>query len=546
MTSLASALQPTVRNLLATEALADARVLFGENLLERPIIQVVSIVNPPPRAGSLVVVRMELLTGKEPPQIKGLSGVVIVQPTSTETQPPVSAAAQSKGGTTVAGGGAVQPMSDAALKRIVKLCSEAETPLIVVPSFGEPGQTAEDIRLAYLRELKLNSSRLQAMLLSTVLEEGIEGLIEEVSTMLNRPVAVETADFKVLGAKNMGATPPAQQSSLSEAAVDSLKGRSEEKELRPLRIGRRLVLPVVLGESLVGYISVMVRPTDDVDEISECLGPAALAVMVDFSHRLKDSPGFSVTQKTLLKDLLSGRGLSAADQERVERHFGFDLCDGLCVFAIQATAPPQPSEKAPTWGEDAYISVEAEGTRVFVVPYHAKKGNWQQQADALVKKLKDECGQLRIQLGAARVVETMLDLPEAYREARQALIIGSMIKGDADFVIGYGDLGVKRLLYLMIDHPELDRFYEENLEPLEAYDVEWESELVSSLRVYLEHGANLNSAARALFIHRHTLRYRLEQIADILKVDIDSQEVLLNLQIAFLIMDMKKDYKGKM
>jgi purine catabolism regulator len=113
-----------------------------------------------------------------------------------------------------------------------------------------------------------------------------------------------------------------------------------------------------------------------------------------------------------------------------------------------------------------------------------------------------------------------------------------MVHGENEFAIGYGELGIKRLLYLIIDHPELQRFYEDNLAPLEAYDTEWESELVPSLRVYLEQGANLNSTARALFIHRHTLRYRLEQIADILKVDIDSQEVLLNLQIAFLIRDM--------
>ena len=111
--------------------------------------------------------------------------------------------------------------------------------------------------------------------------------------------------------------------------------------------------------------------------------------------------------------------------------------------------------------------------------------------------------------------------------------------------MGYGDLGVKRLLYLMIDHPELERFCEEIIEPLESYDEEWESELVPSLRIYLAEGANLNSAARALFIHRHTLRYRLEQIAEILKVDIDSQEVLLNLQIAFQIRDMMSGNTGK-
>jgi len=113
-----------------------------------------------------------------------------------------------------------------------------------------------------------------------------------------------------------------------------------------------------------------------------------------------------------------------------------------------------------------------------------------------------------------------------------------MIHKEREFSIGYGELGVKRLLYLIIDHPEVDRFYKEALSPLEAYDEEWETDLLDSLRVYVNEGANLNSTARALFIHRHTLRYRLEQIADILKVDIDSQEVLLNLQIAFLIRDM--------
>ena len=69
--------------------------------------------------------------------------------------------------------------------------------------------------------------------------------------------------------------------------------------------------------------------------------------------------------------------------------------------------------------------------------------------------------------------------------------------------------------------------------------------MVDTLRVYLQQGANLNSTARTLFIHRHTLRYRLEQIADILKVDIDSQEVLLNLNIAFIIRDMKAGGKKK-
>ena len=422
------------------------------------------------------------------------------------------------------------------------------------------GQVADDVRLAYLREIKQATSRLHASLLSLLLDEGLEALVEEFSNRLNRPVAIESADFKVLASRNMGVTPANQQRTVSEevqsvmkrltARLSQNKSATEDEQfsMAPVKIGRRLALPILLTGVVVGYISVMVRPNDDIDMIAEHMQAAALAVMVEFSQRRKDGSIFSVTQKTLLKDLLSGHGLSAADQERLERHYRFDLCDGILVFALQI--PGAVSVPKGGWPEEGFITTEVEGTRVYCLPYSAKAARtWQEEASTLVANLKAAViaggSEMKLQLGAARMVETLLELPEAYREARQALIIGSMTKGDEEFSIGYGDLGVKRLLYLMIDHPEFDRFYEETLEPLEAYDVEWESELLPSLRVYLEHGANLNSAARALFIHRHTLRYRLEQIAEILKVDIDSQEVLLNLQIAFLIGDMKGVIKGK-
>ena len=192
--------------------------------------------------------------------------------------------------------------------------------------------------------------------------------------------------------------------------------------------------------------------------------------------------------------------------------------------------------------------MDVDGIRAFVLPQSERdKTTWIEAAEGLVAVLKDKNPHLHVKLGASREVATMLELSDAFREARQTLLIGSMMANDQndEFMLCYRDLGVKRLLYLVLDHPELDRFLQETLEPLEAYDEEWESELVDTLRGYLEQGANLNSTARALFIHRHTLRYRLEQIADILKVDIDSQIVLLNLQIAFLIRDMRGDSRKR-
>jgi len=533
--------------------MAEAQVFFGDELLERYVTQVVSSLNPPPRPGSLVVLRSEPGSVRDASLLGDLAALVLIRTGSIEQ--PTAPMAANAGTAAVA-----QPVTSASaamqadvwLKMMSRTCEEAGVPLIVVPSFGDPGQIAEEIRQAFLKELKSASARLHAHLMTILLDEGLEGLVEEVSQALNRPVVVETADFKVLASRNMGATPVSQQNTVAEQAAELMKrlqrahARGVELPQTPIKSGRRLILPVVLSDVVVGYVSAMVRGGDDVDAVTEYLQPATLATMVEFNQRRKDGSVFAVTQKSLLKDILSGRSLSASDQERLERTYGFDLCDGLLVFAVEANLVSQSSSapKILSWSDEGFITAEVEGTHVFVLAHNAKDGKKiAEQAASLVQKIKkavaEEGREVRVQMGVARLADTVLDLPDAYREARQALVIGSMVHGDNEFVTSYGDLGIKRLLYLMIDHPELDRFYEENLAPLETYDSEWESELVPSLRVYLEHGANLNSAARALFIHRHTLRYRLEQIADILKCDIDSQEVLLNLQIAYLIADMK-------
>jgi purine catabolism regulator len=539
--------QPTLRRLLNSEALAEAQIVVGQDLLDRAVVQVVATLTPPMRPGSLVICRPEMVSSVSSDVLDDLSALILIKQTTSEPANLGSAAA----GSAVAPAPLASQAFDVAVKKLAAMCKAAEVPLLLVPFFGDPGIVADDIRMAFLRELKATNGRLHSDFLSLVLEDGLDGLVEEISSRLNRPIVIESADFKVLASRNMGATPVAQQRAVSEEAHDCLRQRQSHSnkstmtQLEPIKAGRRLVLPVLLGDDLAGFVSIMVRPTDDQEIFGDYLQAAALAAMVDFSQRGRDGSVFSVTQKSLLKDLLSGNSLSASDQERLERHYGLDLCDGILVFAMQ---PPVGSPKI-QWPEDQFITTEVEGTRVYLSPFDAKSGlSWQDEANSLIGRIKHATGSgvdPKLQCGAARMAETVLDLPEAYREARQALIIGNMLQEESEFVIGYGDLGVKRLLYLMIDHPEFDRFYEETLAPLEAYDEEWESELVPSLRIYLEQGANLNSAARALFIHRHTLRYRLEQIAEILKVDIDSQEVLLNLQIAFMIKDMKGGVKGK-
>ncbi len=101
--------------------------------------------------------------------------------------------------------------------------------MISMPSFGEPVRWLMTCAWHFLREIKHSNSRLHGQLLGLLLEEGLETFVASVSNDLNRPIAVETADFKVIASQNMGGTPANQQRTLSDEVQSALKRATPRK-----------------------------------------------------------------------------------------------------------------------------------------------------------------------------------------------------------------------------------------------------------------------------------------------------------------------------
>ena len=93
------------------------------------------------------------------------------------------------------------------------------------------------------------------------------------------------------------------------------------------------------------------------------------------------------------------------------------------------------------------------------------------------------------------------------------------------------------LLFQLEHHPDLQIFKGEILDSLLAY--EGSGDLVKTLEVFFEHNGNLSQAAEALYIHRNTLIYRMERIAEITGLDLDNTETRLAVQLALRIHRMR-------
>jgi len=123
-----------------------------------------------------------------------------------------------------------------------------------------------------------------------------------------------------------------------------------------------------------------------------------------------------------------------------------------------------------------------------------------------------------VRLGAGGAVAPT-ETARSLREARYALQVCRLEgRGSA----GFEDLGTYRLLLSMADPDALRAFTDSLLSPLDDYDREHGGELGSSLRAFLQHNARWETAAAELFIHRHTLRYRMRKVEELTGRDLSS------------------------
>ena len=152
------------------------------------------------------------------------------------------------------------------------------------------------------------------------------------------------------------------------------------------------------------------------------------------------------------------------------------------------------------------------GRRSWPVPRRAWSASW-----------PPRCRASRSPWRAAAGPQDPVDL---YRAGKEALLAANVAEAEGRALLAFEDTGAYRLLLpaMSEDPGELERFYEETLAPLAAYDEQYETELVTTVEAYLENDGNVAQTAAQLFTHRHTVRYRLERVRELTGHDISSSE----------------------
>ena len=303
--------------------------------------------------------------------------------------------------------------------------------------------------------------------------------------------------------------------------------------------GRALALPVVEGAAPVraGHPTlpqawlVVVKDQGGLSEFDRLLVHQAVTVVALelLRRRVADS-----TERRLVGDLLSEVVAGTLEGDDLQRRLEpFGLGGRVSALVLNTDGPPAETEHAL---EDALRDEAVSGLV-------ATSG---ELACALLPGfLDDELFELGERVRAR--VESAIGRPtyaaagrsvaagdarRAYHEARCALEARTMATPAGNGrrngatasrgVATYRDLGSFQLLLSLQDNDALRLFCDSLLGPIERGEGHYGGELMRSLEAFIECNGQWEAAARRLYCHRHTLRYRMRKVEELTGRDLGS------------------------
>jgi sugar diacid utilization regulator len=142
-----------------------------------------------------------------------------------------------------------------------------------------------------------------------------------------------------------------------------------------------------------------------------------------------------------------------------------------------------------------------------------------------------------VHVGLGEPCEDPDQITRSYREAESALRVGQRLrtaKGIDSRIHTFAASGVQRMLFVLSqESPETFRDFEEStIGPLIGYDKKHGTQLIETLKAYMECNGNVQEVAELLHVHKHTVRYRLHRVTELTGLDVTKFEDAAQLYLA--------------
>lgn len=372
---------------------------------------------------------------------------------------------------------------------------------------------------------------------------GAQALAAHLAAAIDAAVLVEDAQWRHLAAAGTGerAIPPSVRDLLPKDAEGD-----EAVALTPPADAHARAFPVRAGEARLGWLSIFPTGTRILEDRAGLIRLTAAQIAVELS---RDAGGGRGRRRGFWDRLLARAYEDPLEAKEDAQARGIALAPGYVAVAVEGDGLDE-TVAAQKNAEIRRVCLDTLGTRTgdvvvvergggffFLVPapLEVDAANARTAATLIPRGVQRAgLGEVKIVGGVGRHAE-MLHVAQSVDEAREAMIIARRMFGGGR-VMPYDDLGVYPLLHRTgATREDWRAFATRVLEPLRAYDEKHQTELVRTLELFFAVGQNIKEAAAQLNVHRHTVFYRLRQIGEIGRLDLDSPHDQLTVRAALAV-----------
>lgn len=373
---------------------------------------------------------------------------------------------------------------------------------------------------------------------------SLQELVQELSLSLGgRPVAVATEDHNILAS-----SVPMSASLRHDIAAALAKGEVQAGDAGwpvatglggawrtcwayPISVERRLLGFLLLGSD---------QPPVGGDEVAVEQGIGAVALALA-NHRVTTEAAWRM-QSELLVQLLSGQAKGGEELERDASALGWSL-RGLRVAAViqlhfhpgtglaervelmRQTAEAVAGAFMEKTGEQRVPAGNFEGTVVSFPPaVSLPRGRDAGDLDreqatgrVILQTLKRTIG-LPFSCGIGPPFQGVGQLKYSWSRARLALNIGRVIHPERELHV-WDEVELFYIASLIADTSAAAELHTRIIKPLANYDDAHQARLLPTLEALITAGGNRSAAAHQLYVHRGTVKYRMERIRALLGFD---------------------------
>lgn len=310
-----------------------------------------------------------------------------------------------------------------------------------------------------------------------------------------------------------------------------------------------LVAPMRVSERVIGVLACFSRSAgaprrEDGELLLTLASQAALAVQ---NARLIET----LTERNVVRDLFEALALGEDDGQILEGRalrLGVDLGQPHVVAAFEIADGAGGADVDRLWsalrqdlmgGFPGSLASHRDHTLTALLRV-APATSLDRLAERLceLKRPHERRQGVLVSVGVSRPCLAVNDYPDAFEEARNALLIGRATRGPGAAVT-FDELGAQWHLFRVAQQQVRD-VYQERLHHLLEHDRSKGTHLFRTVEVYLECMGNAKLAAERLFVHRNTLRLRFQKIRQVAELDVTDTARWFDLMMALRIIRLRE------